>query len=105
MTRADYIEKMNKYTNKEFIELKKDPTNKFQQNILQAIRKSTSLFSPSEIFSLKELNPQPPVLYGLPKLHKQDIPLRPVVSFCQAPPYRLCQKVSQIGRASCRERV
>ena len=76
MTRVDYIEKMNKYTNKEFIELKKDLTNKFQQNFLQAIWESTSLFSPSEIFSLNELNPQPPVLYGLPKLHKQDIPLK-----------------------------
>ena len=26
MTRVDYIEKISKYTNKEFIELKKDPT-------------------------------------------------------------------------------
>ena len=90
MTRVNYIDKMSKYTNKEFIEFKKGPIHKFQHNTLQAVRESTSLFSPSEIFSLKELNLQPPALYGLPKLHKQDIPLRSVVSFCQAPSYRLC---------------
>ena len=42
MTNVDYIEKMSEYNYKEFIELKKDPTHKFQQNVLQAVGKSTS---------------------------------------------------------------
>ena len=96
ITRVDYIEKMSKYTNKEFIEFKKDPNHKFQHNTLQAVRESTFFFSPSETFSLKELNTQSPILYGLLTLHKQDILLRPVVSFCQTPSYRLCQKLSLI---------
>ena len=33
--------------------------------------------------------PQPPKLYGLPKLHKPDIPMRPIVSFCGSPTYQL----------------
>ena len=33
--------------------------------------------------------PQPPKLYGLPKLHKPNIPMRPIVSFCGSPTYQL----------------
>mgnify|MGYP000921756173 CR=1 FL=1 len=38
-----------------------------------------------------EFNPQAPCLYGLPKVHKDGTPMRPVVSFVSAPSYKLAK--------------
>jgi len=40
--------------------------------------------------------PQPPKLYGLPKLHKPRIPMRPIVSFCGSPTYQLSKYLTTI---------
>ena len=37
------------------------------------------------------MNPQAPILYGLPKLHKIDHPIRPVVSYINAHAYKICK--------------
>lgn len=42
------------------------------------------------------MEPQASVLYGLPKLHKENIPLKSIVAYCQVPSYKLCQKLSVI---------
>ena len=36
-------------------------------------------------------NPTPPLLYGLPKVHKVNTPMRPVVSFISSPTYLLAK--------------
>ncbi|GJQ72696.1 hypothetical protein Trydic_g1353 [Trypoxylus dichotomus] len=38
----------------------------------------------------------PPRLYGLPKIHKQDIPLRPIVSAIGAPTYLLAKHLTTL---------
>ena len=40
--------------------------------------------------------PQPPKLYGLPKLHKPGFPIRPIVSFCGSPTYQLSKYLTTI---------
>ena len=40
--------------------------------------------------------PQPPKLYGLLKLHKPGIPMRPIVSFCGFPTYQLSKYLTNI---------
>ena len=40
--------------------------------------------------------PQPPKLYGLPKLHKPGFPMRPIVSFCGSPTYQLSKYLTTI---------
>ena len=37
-----------------------------------------------------------PLLYGLPKIHKPDVPLRPIVSFVQSPTYQLSKHLTRI---------
>ena len=37
------------------------------------------------------MNPSPPMLYGLPKVHKTGMPLRPVVSYVSTPTYLLAK--------------
>ena len=39
---------------------------------------------------------QVPHLYGLPKVHKQDIPLRPIVSFVSSPTYQLSKFLTSL---------
>ena len=39
-----------------------------------------------------------PRLYGLPKLHKNAISLRPIVSFIGSPPYYLSREIAQITK-------
>lgn len=40
--------------------------------------------------------PKLPKLYGLPKVHKSNVPLRPIVSQVDTPTYRLAQHVAKV---------
>ena len=42
--------------------------------------------------------PQPPKLYGLSKLHKPDIPIRPIVSFCGSPTCQLSKYLTNLPK-------
>ena len=64
--------------------LKRDPTPALQRklnNILVTLKK-TDRIDFRRYNRLRCSVPQPPKLYGLPKLHKPNIPMRPIVSFC-----------------------
>lgn len=37
------------------------------------------------------MKPSAPVLYGLPVIHKNDCPIRPVIAYVTAPACRLCK--------------
>jgi hypothetical protein len=60
--------------------LSKDPAAKVERNIQQILAKYKSVL-PAEV--KRKLTPQhrkPPHLYGLPRIHKPDMPLRLIVS-------------------------
>ena len=38
----------------------------------------------------------PPKFYGLPKIHKLDTPLRPIVSSCESDTYRVAKELTKI---------
>jgi hypothetical protein len=66
-----------------------DPTNRIE-------RRTTALVKKSEIpeDDAKRLTPHasvPPRLYGLPKIHKKDVPLRPIVNCIGSPTYALAK--------------
>uniref|UniRef100_A0A1B6CKL9 Reverse transcriptase domain-containing protein n=1 Tax=Clastoptera arizonana TaxID=38151 RepID=A0A1B6CKL9_9HEMI len=42
------------------------------------------------------MNPTAPPLRGLPKVHKPDIPIRPLVNYTTAPSYKLAKKLETI---------
>ena len=63
--------------------------NKFTNNLLES-NKITNETS----FRLKISDATTPRLYGLPKLHKEIIPLRPIVSFSDSPIYDLTKELS-----------
>lgn len=94
---SDYINKVNDVLNdNNFKLLKNDPTAMFSKNVNTLIQNSNLLFKDDEKRYLRIMNPQSPRLYGLPKLHKPSIPIRPVVSFTNAPTYKLAQKANTI---------
>jgi len=65
--------------------------NKFVNNLLKTkqITKETS-------FRLKTSDTTRPPLYGLPKLHKENIPLRPTDSFTDSTTYGLPKELSSL---------
>ena len=38
----------------------------------------------------------PPQIYGLPKIHKENTPLRPIVAAISSPTYRLAKELARI---------
>lgn len=97
------IEK-SKYTDKvydllntdNFTQINTDPTNKYQLQLKTTIKNCRNILENIPSYTLHVMNPRPPILYGLPKLHKDNIPIRPVVSYINAPTYKLCQKLNKI---------
>ena len=78
--------------------LPRDPTasqeNKISRTLLK-LKKDKKL--PLRVYDrLRPSGPQPPRIYGLPKIHKPDVPLRPIVSCINSPTYRLSQHISTL---------
>ena len=83
MNRTEYAAKMNQMLeDAAYTKLKKDPTIKIETRV----GKELKLLEDGRHISGKErkyLTPQcsnPPQISGLPKIHKEDTPLRPIVS-------------------------
>jgi hypothetical protein len=103
MNLTDYNTKVTEFINKNNIQkLTKDPTTAYTKEINKAISNSKHLLSESEIRHLKPINPHAPTLKGLPKLHKEDKPIRPLVNYMPAPAYRLAKKLERIIKTEVR---
>ena len=59
-----------------------DPTPAIQRKVVQVIMEleKKDLISRNLAVRLKPSASKPPKLYGLPKIHKNEVPLHPVVS-------------------------
>jgi len=72
--------------------LSKDPTDSTGRKTTQLLKKSTLTED-----TRKKLCPagsRPPRLYGLPKIHKEGVPLRPIVNNIGAPTYQLAKHLT-----------
>ena len=65
-------------------------------NITLLTLKKTNAIDTQRYYRLRCSVPQPPKLYGLPKLHKPGFPMRPIVSFCGSPTYQLSKYLTTI---------
>lgn len=79
-----------------------DPTARTMRKVTTILSKHRGML-PS--FHLKPSCPQPPKIYGLPKIHKEGAPLRPVVSQISSPTYDLAKYMAKklsplIGRTT-----
>ncbi|XP_046405042.1 uncharacterized protein LOC124170364 [Ischnura elegans] len=69
--------------------LKKDPTAKIEREVRELIKRSS--ISNEEQFQILPSSARPPRLYGLPKIHKEGVPFRPIVSCIGSPTYALAR--------------
>ena len=78
--------------------LKRDPTPALQRKLNNKLLtlKKTDRIDFRRYNRLRCSVPQPPKLYGLPKLHKSNIPMQPIVSFCGYPTYQLSKYLTTV---------
>jgi hypothetical protein len=91
MSRTDYDNKMREFINANGGERVSFDFVKFNSSVRQCIKMSEFVIDDHQKRSLVIMNPVPPRLYGLPKIHKNNAPLRPIVSYISSPTYKLCK--------------
>ena len=100
MNRSEYEKKVNNLLSDEktYQKLKKDPTKKFKDELVKELK----TLKDREVISFdlhRRLYPtvdQPPRFYGLPKVHKKDTPLRPIVSSIGSISYQCARYLADI---------
>jgi hypothetical protein len=73
-----------------------DPTKKYQTEIRKNINQCKLIVPENHKWKYINLNPSPPILKGLPKVHKTNIPIRPIVNWKNAPAYHLAKLVTDV---------
>ena len=100
MDRAQYDEKMNSLLDdrKTYKRLTKDPTPSIERkmNALLLQLKRKGAITDDQYSKLRSSAGRLPLLYGLPKVHKPTVPLRPIVSFVHSPTYQLSKYLARI---------
>ena len=78
--------------------LKSDPTGKTQRglNAKLLLLKKCNIISKTTYEKLYSSDGLSPRFYGLPKIHKPEIPLRPIVSFVNSPTYGVSSFLAKI---------
>lgn len=92
--KENYIEKTLDFL-KDYECSRSDPTKEYQTEIVDAIKKC-SFFNNTDLYALKVMNPQAPKLYSQLKIHKPEIPIRPVVSYVSAPATKVSKRLVTI---------
>ena len=99
MDRQDYINKAHSLLNQNtYGSVPRDPTNTIKNKligILKRVKNQTRLDS-NTYKSMYPTGCVPPKFYGLPKIHKPDTPLRPIVSSCGSVTYGVAKELAKI---------
>ncbi|XP_044766438.1 uncharacterized protein LOC123322556 [Coccinella septempunctata] len=99
MEKQDYVQKMLAIINSNsFKELPMDPTQKIQTkcNKFVSLLETHKVITREKARQMRTYNSNTPKIYGNPKIHKPDTPLRPIVSCIQAPTRYLSGYVAEI---------
>ena len=73
-----------------------DPTKKYQAEIRKNLNQCKQIIANNQKWKYVNINTSPPTLKGLPKVHKTNIPIRPIINWRNAPAYHLAKLVSDI---------
>ena len=99
MNRETYDNKVEEFLKNDiFSILPRDPTPKFQQEVKSLVNSCESIFNRYSRTYLV-MNPISPRLYGLPKIHKPSTPIRPVVSYVNAPTQKVAKTLNNLFRS------
>ena len=103
MDRSDYIKKAKELLDdtNTYRTIQSDPTNKLKNRLMSMLRKIKADTGMQEN-TYRKLYPtgaRSPKFYGLPKIHKKNIPLRPIVSSIGSVTYGVAIKLARIIKA------
>ncbi|RVE46596.1 hypothetical protein evm_008729 [Chilo suppressalis] len=80
-----------------YIKVNYNPTARTDRGTRSLIKECAYALDDDTVkYLLRPRNVQPPKLYGLPKIHKLNVPLRPIVSQIDSPTYELAKHVAKI---------
>ncbi|XP_049940670.1 uncharacterized protein LOC126416829 [Schistocerca serialis cubense] len=97
MDKEQYITKTKEYINTNAIQkLKSDPTTRFQANVKRTLKNIEHTLTDKQKYYLTQKNPQAPTLRSQPKIHKDGMPMRPVINFKKAPTYRIAKHLQKL---------
>jgi hypothetical protein len=68
-----------------------NPTSRFQRTVRTAVNNCQTLIPQDRKWTAINLNPTPPYIRGLIKLHKPGLPIRPIVNWTNAPAYKIAK--------------
>lgn len=97
--KSEYIEKTLQFLRENnFITINKNPLNQYIKYIKANIAEHAQFLQNNniQINNLIPLNPKMPTLYGMPKLHKLNIPIRPIISSIGSPAYKLNKHLTHL---------
>ncbi|XP_045466655.1 uncharacterized protein LOC123675349 [Harmonia axyridis] len=99
MDRADYLQKMYSIVDTDdFKNISRDPTTTIQNKTNKIISTlvNQNILSKEAARSMKSYNSVSPRMYGNPKIHKENVPMRPIVSDVQGPTCKFSNYIAQI---------
>ena len=99
MDRHDYINKSdNLLSQPAYRPIPQDPTNKIKATLITILKKvkSQTGLDNSTYKAMYPMGCSAPKFYGLPKIHKPGIPLRPIVFSCESVTYRVAKVLTKI---------
>jgi hypothetical protein len=79
-----------------FKTLNKDPTDRYQKLLTETLQECNTIINKRQIKYLTQRKPLPPTLKAQLKLHKKDIPIRPVINNRTAPSYKLAKHLTKV---------
>lgn len=100
LDKETYIDKVKELLSDEltYKSINKDPTESIQRKSNELIKRmyENGHIDKNEKFRLTSYNAVSPKIYGNPKVHKNNNPLRPVVSCIKSPTYNLSKFIDRI---------
>jgi len=72
-----------------------DPTNIFTRETKKIVNSCKTIIPHNLKWKYNNMNPHPPSIRALMKIHKPDIPIRPVINWQHAPAYKIAKLLSE----------
>ena len=101
LNKQDYINKCQDHLNNSpYTKIQKDPTESVKKEARQklSLLKDAGKIDQQLYFKLKPTDSQAPRFYGLPKIHKPAVPIRPIISYTNSLLYQLSRYIADILR-------
>jgi hypothetical protein len=80
----EYHRKVKNFISNNNFSANNDPIKKFQKDLRNSINDCQLIIHKYERWKYIDLNPTPPMIRGLIKIHEEDSPIRPVVNWKNA---------------------